>query len=262
MQVSLVSKTSPVIHDAEGQLLSAEQLIVYCARVSNPENQLNTSTAPKLLAFCIRKKHWSPFSMADLTVEVKTSRAIAQQIIRHVSLSVQEFSQRYAVVQASEPIELRRQGSKNRQGGEQLLDDPALDVQVMEHVQNSFALYDKLLAKGASKETARFVLPLSTQTTLYLKGSVRSWIHYLTVREAPDAQKEHRYVAHAIRSIFVEHFPNVLAAVDEILAAKLLADKLEGLIEEYRTCGGALPAVALLDFMRDHKDELLLAMRT
>ncbi len=260
MHVEFVSITKTNKRDEEGRELTAEDLIVYQARVSNPSNQLNISTAPKLLAFCIRRRHWSVFDMADLCVEIKTSRAIAAQILRHHSFRFQEFSQRYALANSSEPIELRKPGETNRQSSEERLNNPRLDERVMSHIEHSFTLYEELVQQGASKETARFVLPLSTQTTLYMKGSVRSWVHYLMVREDAHAQKEHRAVANAVRPIMVKHFPHVMAAVDMILRARALAPVLAAKVKAVKD--DRRNDEALLQFVLENVDDLVLAMES
>lgn len=267
MNVEFVSVTSTDKRDEHGRQLTAEDLIVYTARVSNPSNQLNLATAPKLLAYCIRNRHWSVFDLADLCVEIKTSRAIAAQILRHHSFRFQEFSQRYAMAFGSEPIELRRPGATNRQSSEEPLNNPLLDVLVEEHVMDGFELYGRLVAEGASKETARFVLPLSTQTTLYMKGSVRSWVHYLMVRDDPHAQKEHRVVAQAVRPIMQKHFPNVMAAVDSIRCARSLAPQLAALAlaaKNERSLGSVSQEAqnALTAFVLENVDDLVLAMES
>lgn len=211
MNVKLVAVTKPII---EG-LVTAEDLIVYTARVSNPSNQMNTDTGAKLIKYCIKNKHWSIFDQAEMTVEIKTSRAIAAQILRHWSFDFQEFSQRYAEVVADfEPIELRLQGKTNRQVGDEVLDDPALDKEIQIVLERTKLLYDKLIEKGVAKECARFVLPLSTQTTLYMKGSCRNWIHYLELRCSEHTQKEHRLLAQEIKKIFMEQFPIVSEALE------------------------------------------------
>lgn len=197
--------------------------------------------------------------MADLCVEIKTSRAIAAQVLRHHSFRFQEFSQRYALASASEPIELRRPGATNRQSSEEPLNNSQLDQEVEAHIDASFALYARLVENGASKETARFVLPLSTQTALYMKGSVRSWIHYLMVRDDAHAQKEHRMIAQAVRPIMQQHFPNVMAAVDSILRARALAPQLAKLASEVE---GVETQAALVAFVMANVDDLVLAMES
>jgi len=215
MNVKLISVTKP---EVEG-VYNAEDLVAYCARVSNPSNQINTETAPKLLKFLIKHKHWSPFEMVDLTVEIKTSRAIAAQILRHRSFSFQEFSQRYSAANEFEDIELRMQGDKNRQVGEELIPkDHAQYDNVTTFMMESLAMaqdcYDLMIQSGIAKEVARMVLPLTTQTTMYMKGSLRSWIHYLDLRTEKNTQKEHRLIAEDCKNIFMEQFPTISEALE------------------------------------------------
>ena len=210
MSVKLVSVTDPVI---EG-IHSAEELITYCARVSNPFNQLNTETAPKLLKYLITHKHWSPFEMASMTFEIKTSRAIAAQILRHRSFSFQEFSQRYSTATELEEIEWRKQGSTNRQVGDDVVNlFPDVAVQLAKIQQDSLLLYNTLINDGIARECARMVLPLNTSTTIYMNGTVRSWLHYLEIRCKNDTQKEHRVIADEIKNIFRQTFPNISEAI-------------------------------------------------
>ena len=209
--IKLISLTQPNI---EG-LKTAEDLISYCARVSNPSNQLNVETAPKLLKYLITHKHWSPYEMVNMCVEIKTSRAIAAQILRHRSFSFQEFSQRYSQSTSFEDIEWRMQGKTNRQVGEEEVDLPS---ELKDEVDTTLAtckeLYDKLIKNGLAKECARMVLPLNTSTTLYMTGNVRSWIHYLELRTKEDTQKEHRIIADKIKKIFVREFPVTSCALN------------------------------------------------
>ena len=214
MNVKLISTTTPSIEGVS----SAEELIVYTARVSNPENQLNMDTAERLLAYLVKHNHWSPFEMVDMTVEITTSRGIAQQILRHRSFSFQEFSQRYSQATQVEPMQLRMAGATNRQSSLDefdpvifsILDDDDLASNLVEkHFVNSIRLYNELISAGVAKECARGVLPISTQTTLYMKGSIRSWIHYLKIRTDEATQLEHRNVADAILDIFKSQFPTI-----------------------------------------------------
>lgn len=207
--VKLISLTQSQLKDN----FTPEQLIIYCARVSSPNNQDNKETSPKLIKYLIDHKHWSPFEMVDMCVEIKTSRAIAAQILRHKSFSFQEFSQRYSSVTVIEDVELRRQSDKNRQSSVDIIDNLELENEVSTHLNNSLVLYERLLANNVAKEVARFVLPLSTQTTMYMKGSIRSWIHYLELRTKEDTQKEHRLIAEEIKKLFVEIFPNISTAL-------------------------------------------------
>ena len=209
MNVSLVSITQPFISD----LKSPEDIIAYCARVSNPTNQLNTKTAPKLLKFLIKHKHWSPFEMVDMTLEIKTSRAIAAQILRHRSFSCQEFSQRYSQAQVLEKLELRKQADKNRQSSTDEYQNSILQAKVREHVAKGISLYNNLIEDGVAKESARMILPLTVETTMYMKGSIRSWAHYIDLRTEENTQKEHREIAEACKEIFKENLPTVSEAL-------------------------------------------------
>ena len=217
MNVELISVTTPSLEGVN----YAEDIIVYCARVSNPKNQMNMETAPRLIKYLIKHKHWSPFELANFCVEIKTSRAIAAQILRHRSFSFQEFSQRYTEATDFEPTQLRKQADKNRQSSEEEI-NPLLTkdyknipahVAVRDHLHRSKRLYDELIEEGVAKECARAVLPLGTQTTLYMNGSVRSWIHYIDLRGKEDTQKEHREIAEAIKEIFCAEFPNISKAL-------------------------------------------------
>lgn len=213
MKTKLISISNPLVTGIN----NAEELISYCARVSNPSNQLNLETAPKLLKYLIKHKHWSPFEMASATFEIKTSRAIAAQILRHRSFSFQEFSQRYSTATELERIELRKQGKTNRQVG----DEP---LSVSEHIElfdkieklqeDSIKLYNDLISKGVAKECARSILPLNTSTTLYMSGSIRSWIHYIDLRSNQDTQKEHREIAIELKNTFKDIFPNISEALE------------------------------------------------
>lgn len=209
-QVSLISITKP-----EGMDISPEEYIAYIARVSNPENQHNHETSGRLLRYLIEHKHWSPFEFVDVTFQIQTRRSIAAQILRHRSFSFQEFSQRYSAANRIESIELRKQAEKNRQSSTEVF-DPAIaygrkltsaSTIIEEHNNLSLQLYNSLLQAGVAREVARDVLPLATETTLYMKGSLRSWIHYLQLRLAPDTQKEHREIAQQILTRFTSHFP-------------------------------------------------------
>lgn len=209
-QVDLISITKP-----DGWDISPEEHIAYIARVSNPDNQHNHATSGRLLKYLIEHKHWSPFEFVDVTFQIQTRRSIAAQILRHRSFSFQEFSQRYSAANRIESIELRKQAEKNRQSSTETF-DPAIaygrkltsaSTIIEEHNNLSLQLYNSLLQAGVAREVARDVLPLATETTLYMKGSVRSWIHYLQLRLAPDTQKEHRDIAHQILTRFTYAFP-------------------------------------------------------
>lgn len=208
MNVKLISLTQP--HDDN---MNCEDLIAYCARVSNPSNQNNTATAPKLLKYLIKHKHWSPFEMASMTLEIKTSRAIAAQILRHRSFSFQEFSQRYSVAQNLEEVQLRKQAEKNRQSSTDEFTNGLFLSKVREHLAKSVSLYNQAIEMGVAKESARLLLPLTTETTMYMSGTIRSWVHYIDLRSQEDTQKEHRDIANACKDIFTEHFPNISIAL-------------------------------------------------
>jgi len=192
----------------------AEELIAYCARVSS-SNQFNPDIA-KLLKYCINHGHWSVFETPYITVEINTSRAISSQILRHRSFTFQEFSQRYAEVADFETYPARRQDSKNRQNSidDMKLEDKTwfLDAQDSSQVFSA-ALYHDALDRGIAKEQARFLLPMSSKTKLYMTGNVRSWIHYLDLRCHIDTQKEHRDIALAIREILKKELPIISKAV-------------------------------------------------
>ncbi|PZR57126.1 MAG: FAD-dependent thymidylate synthase [Candidatus Meridianibacter frigidus] len=193
----------------------AERLMGYCARVSNPENQENPDVA-KLLGFCIKHGHWSVFEMADMCIEIQTTRGISAQIIRHRSFHFQEYSARYAKVQRIEEVHPRRQDAKNRQSSHD--DLPAETREWFAEAQSQLfsrarQLYDEALQKGIAKESARFLLPMASGTTIYMKGTVRDWIHYIALRSDPATQLEHRQIALAAKKIFIAQFPNVAQAL-------------------------------------------------
>jgi thymidylate synthase (FAD) len=211
MQTQLISLTKPAMPDIED--FTAEELIVYTARASNPSNQMNTATAADLLGYCIRNKHWSPFEMANMCVEIKTSRAIAAQILRHRSFSFQEFSQRYAEVTKIEPVQLRLQAEKNRQSSTEEINNGYLNSLVEDTIQHCERAYATLLNEGIARECARMVLPMTTQTTMYMNGTIRSWIHYLQQRCDEHAQLEHQDIAREIQQIFIHEFPEISKAL-------------------------------------------------
>lgn len=195
----------------------AEKLIGYMARVSSP-NQDNPSIE-KLIKYLIEHNHWSPLEMANMCVEITTSRAISAQIIRHRSFSFQEFSQRYSKVDSNENefYGARRQDEKNRQNSIDDLSDETQDwflnaqMQVNDLSRN---LYVEALDKGIAKESARFLLPISTTTKLYMNGSLRSWIHYINIRTEISVQLEHREIADEIKKIFMMEFPIISKALN------------------------------------------------
>lgn len=200
--------------------LTVDELIGYIARVSNPSNQENLNTVPKLIAYCAKNKHWSIFEQADMTVEIKTSRAIAQQILRHRSFVFQEFSQRYSEAQNFEIYEARRQDTNNRQNSINDLSNEIVtwfDKAQSDIIVKANELYSEALKKGIAKESARFLLPLSTTTTLYMKGNLRNWVHYLEVRTDKSTQLEHREIAEEIKKIFIATFPIISEALKWII---------------------------------------------
>jgi len=211
MEVKLTSITQPLI---EG-LVSPEDLISYTARVSNPSNQLNTETAPKLLKYLIQHKHWSPFEHVSLTFQIVTSRAIAAQILRHRSFCFQEFSQRYSTNTELESFDVRQQALKNRQSSSEQLELSEDNITLLkDYLTTGVKLYEDLIEKGAAKECARMFLPLCTQTTLFMTGTLRSWIHYVEVRTDETTQLEHREIALAIKEGLISIFPNVTEALE------------------------------------------------
>ena len=192
-----------------------EELIAYMARVSNPNNQDNPSYS-KLIKYLIKHKHWSPFEMVNICVEIETTRSVAAQILRHRSFSFQEFSQRYSKTDKASPTDIRRQDINNRQNSIDDVDEFTVqDFQVKQQslFDLSYKLYEEMLAAGVAKECARDVLPLCTPTKLYMNGTLRSWLHYCDLRCANGTQKEHMLIANDVKSIIAHHYPNVYTAM-------------------------------------------------
>lgn len=191
-----------------------EELVAYMARVSNPDNQDNPETAPKLLKYLISNKHWSPFEMVNMCVEIETTRDIARQILRHRSFSFQEFSQRYAEVDSiAEFSEVRLQDVKNRQNSIETDDDylknwwAAAQLRVIEDAE---WVYKQALKKGVAKEVARKVLPEGlTPSRMYMNGTLRSWLHYVDIRCDEATQKEHRLIADQCKELLVAQYPSL-----------------------------------------------------
>lgn len=212
--VKLVGITKPVGFAMTGEIHTAEDLISYCARVSNPNNQHNTITADKLLKYLIKHKHWSPFEMVSLTMEINTTRDIARQILRHRSFSFQEFSQRYAVAtEMSDPREARLQDQKNRQNSVETDD---ADLMLSWHMKQQQIIHETKLAynwaisNGIAKEQARAVLPEGlTMSRMYMSGTLRSWIHYCELRMGNGTQKEHREIATDCWEVIAREFPSL-----------------------------------------------------
>lgn len=206
--VTLISYTKTAGDDNK----SLEDIIAYCARVSNPSNQMNTESNSKLIAYLIKNGHWSPFEMVSICLEMNTTRDIARQILRHRSFSFQEFSQRYAVADLGFTVrEARMQDPKNRQNSLET-DDEELQRE-WEHYQNqvrqiSGQAYEWALSRGIAKEQARVVLPEgNTMSRLYVNGTLRSWIHFIEVRSKKCTQKEHREIAIQCAEAIAPIFP-------------------------------------------------------
>ena len=215
MSVKLVSYSKPSDDFLEEGLEDAQDLIAFCARVSNPTNQMNTETSEKLIKYLIKHKHWSPLEMVNACLEINTTRDIAHQIVRHRSFSFQEFSQRYADPQDMKEAftfrEARLQDPKNRQNSIEV-DDDALQIAwgnrqkgIIEQCKEA---YNWALDQGIAKEQARVVLPEGlTKTRLYMNGTLRSWVHYIELRGGHGTQKEHMDIAHACAKIIAGIFP-------------------------------------------------------
>ena len=191
---------------------NGDELIAYMARVSNPTNQKNKDSS-KLIKYLIKHKHWSPFEMVNMCVEINTTRSISAQILRHRSFSFQEFSQRYASVEELElpsPPQLRLQDTKNRQNSIEdpnLMNKEQLKQVISTHYLTTYDLYRNMLDAGIAKECARDVLPMGSPTRLYMNGTLRSWIHYVDLRIANGTQKEHRDIAEACKQLIKTQFP-------------------------------------------------------
>ena len=215
-EVKLISVTQPVVDGVR----TAEDLIVYCARVSNPVSQAAGENPERLLRYCLRKGHWSVFEMAGMTLEIVAPRDVTRQIIRHSSFRFQEFSQRYAEVQDFEPRECRLQDTENRQNSIECADDAKAKWwnEQQQMILNEVKwLYGQALWRGIAKEVARAILSEGlTMSRLYMHGTVRSWIHYCQVRREAGTQKEHREVAEAAWAIFAEQFPITAASIEGV----------------------------------------------
>ena len=221
-EVNLIGITKP---SAYTECNTANELVAWAARVSNPSNQNNTATAPKLVQYLIKNQHWSPLEMVHVSMEIKTTRDIARQILRHRSFSFQEFSQRYA--DPTEELgfvtrEPRLQDVKNRQNSIEV-DDKNIDTE-WEHIQRRMIYhakkdYNAAIKLGMAKEQARALLPEGlTESTIIMAGSLRSWVHYCQLRMDKATQKEHRIVAEQCWEIISHHFPDVKKALDDMAA--------------------------------------------
>ena len=218
MKVKLVSFSQPV-ENIGVQLADAQDLIAYCARVSNPDNQYNTATSERLVKYLVKNKHWSPLEMVSACLEIETTRDIARQILRHRSFSFQEFSQRYADPTKDLEFEIRDarlQDPKNRQNSIEL--DPEMDGhavlqgtwknQQQQVIDASLKAYNWAIDNGIAKEQARAVLPEgNTMSRMYVNGTLRSWVHYIELRGANGTQQEHMDIAHAVAEVIAEIFP-------------------------------------------------------
>jgi thymidylate synthase (FAD) len=194
----------------------AESLIAYMARVSNPDNQ-NNPQSEGLIKYLIKHRHWSPFEMVNMCVQIETTRSVAAQILRHRSFSFQEFSQRYAQVTKPAAIpQLRRQDLKNRQNSTDDLPQATVDefnVKIDSLFELSQHLYDEMLMAGVAKECARDILPLASRTKLYMNGTLRSWLHYTDLRCANGTQLEHKQIALEVKLLIQQQFPTVYSAM-------------------------------------------------
>jgi len=231
-EVNLVSLSKP---SAYTECNSANELVAWAARVSNPGNQNNTATAPKLVQYLIKNQHWSPLEMVHVSMEIKTTRDIARQILRHSSFRFQEYSQRYAdptqdlgfVVR-----EARLQVAKNRQNSVELTPDEnrlAVEWNVMQAQATNAAkmAYQWAIERGIAKEQARAVLPEgNTESVMIMSGSLRSWVHYCQLRMDKATQKEHRIIAEQCWDIIAHHFPDVKKALDDMAAQAEFERKL------------------------------------
>jgi thymidylate synthase (FAD) len=222
MSARIIAVTQPTIWtDAPGepQQLTVDEFIAYVARVSNPGNQLNVETSDKLIGYLIKHKHWSPLEMASACIEITTTRDIGRQILRHRSFSFQEFSQRYAAVDTDRFVlrEARLQDFKNKQNSIEIEDDQLQsewNEQQLAVIAAAKEAYEWALSHNIAKEQARVVLPEGlTNSTMYVNGTIRSWIHYIKLRSSNGTQKEHRLIAEEAKKVFSEQFPTVSEAL-------------------------------------------------
>ena len=227
MKISLVSYSKPSTELQKEGLYDVQELIAYCARVSNPTNQLNTATSEKLIKYLIKHKHWSPLEMVSACLEIETTRDIARQILRHRSFSFQEFSQRYADPTKELDFVLRDaryQDTNNRQNSVELdvrndtdrmllYQWQQMQTRVITEAKNA---YEWAIGKGLAKEVARAVLPEgNTISRLYINGTLRSWIHYIELRSAHGTQKEHMEIAKTCADVITQCFPLAKSLIAE-----------------------------------------------
>ena len=228
MNVKLVSYSQPSQEFSDDGVVNAQELIAFCARVSNPSNQMNKETSEKLIKYLIKHAHWSPLEMVSACLEIDTTRDIAHQIVRHRSFSFQEFSQRYAdpASMGDQFVirEARLQDTKNRQNSVELgITQQEMNLindwesQQQKVIEAAKEAYDWAIENGIAKEQARAVLPEGcTKTRLYMNGTLRSWVHYIELRGANGTQKEHMEIAHACAKVIAEIFPLAEELVSEI----------------------------------------------
>ena len=214
MKVSLVSYSQPSTELQAQGIENAQELVAYCARVSNPNNQLNTETSEKLIRYLIRHGHWSPLEMVSVCLEIETTRDIARQILRHRSFSFQEFSQRYAVADVEfETRQARMQDQTNRQNSVETQDQRLKthwELQQQQVQDYARSAYQWALARGIAKEQARAVLPEGmTASRLYMQGTLRSWVHYIELRSGNGTQLEHRAIARSCAESIQPIFPMI-----------------------------------------------------
>jgi thymidylate synthase (FAD) len=221
-QIKVVAVTQPTIENEELGMVHVDQFVAYCARVSNPSNQMNMETSSKLLKYCIKNQHWSVFEMVNIVMEIETTRDIARQILRHRSFSFQEFSQRYADPTQDLGFvtrEARLQDPKNRQNSIEFVGDKDLKYQwnvFQKQVINDVdKAYKWAIENGIAKEQARAVLPEGlTVSRMYMNGTLRSWIHYCQLRCGNGTQKEHREVAQACWNAILDYFPDLKDVIE------------------------------------------------
>jgi thymidylate synthase (FAD) len=219
LKVALVSSSQPSAELVSQGIVNAQELVAFCARVSNPSNQTNTETSEKLIRYLIKHQHWSPLEMVSACLEIETTRDIARQILRHRSFSFQEFSQRYAIADLGwELKETRLQDTKNRQNSIALSGLTLKEQNLIEQwkhkqeqlIRDAEYAYDWAIENGIAKEQARAVLPEGlTVSRLYMQGTLRSWLHYIELRSGPETQKEHRQVAQACAGALESIFPMI-----------------------------------------------------
>ena len=214
MKVKLISYSTPTKEFIDEGIDNAQELVAFCARVSNPSNQLNTETSEKLIKYLIKNAHWSPLEMVSACLEIETTRDIARQILRHRSFSFQEFSQRYAnPVKDLEFVtrEARLQDLKNRQNSIETDDEEITNMWIKKQedlIENAKETYNWAINNGIAKEQARAVLPEgNTVSRMYMNGTLRSWIHYIELRSGNGTQKEHMDIALACAEVVAKIFP-------------------------------------------------------